>query len=243
MARTARRTFASLIGGVLLLLALGVALGVFIAQQPNAEALALQVRTERAALLQERQTLEAERTQADSQFNVAQRDLLIERAARAELEKLLESLQTELGRQQDQLAFLENLLPPGPQGSLDIRALDVQKQTDGLHYRVLLMRSGKNTKRFEGMLQFVGVGHCLDAAQVLEQRIVLQPLVAESALESGVALNAAQIEALRAPLRLDFAQFQRGQGLLAVPQGFALKSVTVRVLAGDIVLASKVVDL
>lgn len=240
MARTARRTFASLIGGVVLLLVLGGALGVFIAQQPSAEALALQVRTERAALLRARQTFEAERTQADSQFNVARRELLIERAARAELEKLLESLQAELGRQQDQLAFLENLLPPGPQGSLDIRALDIQKQTDGLHYRVLLMRSGKSTKRFEGMLQFVGVGHCIDAAQVLEQRIVLRPLVDEWAQESGAT---AQTKVLQAPLRLDFAQFQRGQGLLAVPQGFALKSVTVRVLAGDIVLASKVVDL
>ena len=240
MARTAGRTFASLIGGVLLLLVLGGALGVFIAQQPSAAALALQVRTEQAALLQARQTFEAERTQADSQFNVARRELLIERAARAELEKLLESLQAELGRQQDQLAFLENLLPPGPQGSLDIRALDIQKQTDGLHYRVLLMRSGKSTKRFEGMLQFVGVGHCIDAAQVLEQRIVLRPLVDEWAQESGATV---QTEALQAPLRLDFAQFQRGQGLLAVPQGFFLKSVTVRVLTGDIVLASKVVDL
>ena len=243
MARTAGRTFASLIGGVLLLLVLGGALGVFIAQQPSAAALALQVRTEQAALLQARQTFEAERTQADSQFNVARRELLIERAARAELEKLLESLQAELGRQQDQLAFLENLLPPGPQGSLDIRALDIQKQTDGLHYRVLLMRSGKSTKRFEGMLQFVGVGHYSDAAQVLEQRIVLQPLVSESAQDSGAAMNAAQLEGLHAPLRLDFLQFQRGQGLLAVPQGFFLKSVTVRVLTGDIVLASKVVDL
>ena len=243
MARTAGRTFASLIGGVLLLLVLGGALGVFIAQQPNAEALALQVRTERAALSQARQTFEAERIQADSQFNVARRELLIERAARAELEKLLESVRAELSRQQDQLAFLENLLPPGPQGSLDIRALDIQKQTDGLHYRVLLMRSGKSIKRFEGMLQFVGVGHRSDAGQVLEQRIVLHPLVSESAQDSGLALNAAKAEALHESLRLDFVQFQRGQGLLAVPQGFALKSVTVRVLTGDIVLASKVVAL
>jgi hypothetical protein len=38
-------------------------------------------------------------------------------------------------------------------------------------------------------------------------------------------------------------QFQRGQGLLALPPGFAPQSVTVRVLEGDIVLASKVVAL
>jgi hypothetical protein len=50
-------------------------------------------------------------------------------------------------------------------------------------------------------------------------------------------------EAHRAVLRLDFAQFQRGQGFLALPPRFTPRSVTVRVLDGDIVLASRVVAL
>jgi hypothetical protein len=56
-------------------------------------------------------------------------------------------------------------------------------------------------------------------------------------------IEAQQTEAQRAALRLDFAQFQRGQGFLALPPKFAPKSVTVRVLEGDIVLASRVVAL
>ena len=117
------------------------------------------------------------------------------------------------------------------------------------------MRSGKATKHFVGALQFVATGHCRGEVDASEQIIVLQPLLAEPAQDAlkgagaqsqqALAQQAQQqvLEAQRAALRLDFAQFQRGQGLLALPPRFAPKSVTVRVLEGDIVLASKVVAL
>ena len=44
-------------------------------------------------------------------------------------------------------------------------------------------------------------------------------------------------------LRLSFEQFQRSQGVLAVPSDMKVKFVTVQVLDGDIVLASRRVDL
>ncbi len=56
-------------------------------------------------------------------------------------------------------------------------------------------------------------------------------------------LWAQQNEARQTALRLNFAQFHRGQGLLAIPAGFVPTFVTVRVLDGDIVLASRVVAL
>ena len=204
----------------------------------EARQLQLQLRTESAALLQERSELELERARTVSPVEQAQRALLTERAARLELEKILVSVQSELGRTQDQLAFFEDLLPPGPHGALDIRAVDIEQHPEGLRYQVLLMRSGKATKRFVGALQFVATGHCRGDVEASEQMVILQPLLAEpaQAAEKGLGTQ-------RAALRLDFAQFQRGQGLLALPPRFAPKSVTVRVLEGDIVLASKVVAL
>jgi hypothetical protein len=231
------------LGGAALLFVLG---GLWVAcfrQGPGAEAQQLQLRTEHAALLQQRFELEAERTQVTSQFNEMQRALLTERATRLELEKILTNVQTELGRTQDQLAFFEDLLPPGPQGALDIRAVEIAQHAEGLQYRVLLMRSGKPTKPFVGTLQFIAKGYCRVAGVVAEQTIVLQPLLGGALQAQTQPLGAQQTEAQQVALGLEFAQFQRGQGLLALPPGFAPQSVTVRVLEGGIVLASKVVAL
>lgn len=256
-------------GGVLLFV-LGGLVAALMMRGTGTGAQHLQLRTERAALLQERSELEAERAQTVSPFHQTQRALLTERAARLELEKILANVQLELGRTQDQLAFFEDLLPPSPHGALDIRAVDIEQHAEGLQYRVLLMRSGKTTKHFVGTLQFVAIGHCRGDVDASEQMVILQPLLAEPlpvGSEELVAqsvhgksqpaepqrlntqqkmsqqIEAQQTEAQRAALRLDFAQFQRGQGFLALPARFAPKSVTVRVLDGDIVLASRVVAL
>jgi len=275
MVKVIRRARVWVVSGGVLLLVLGGLLVACVMQGPSTGAQRLQLRTERAALEQERSELEAERTQTSSQFNQAQRALLTERAMRVELEKILANVQLELGRTQDQLAFFEDLLPPGPQGALDIRAVDVRQHAEGLHYRVLLMRSGKAVKHFVGALQFVAKGYCRGDVDTSEQTVILQPLLGApaQAVQQGLveqsqlalAQQAAsqrgetqraqlqqaqaqrpevqQTEAQQAALRLNFAQFKRGQGLLAIPPGFAPTSVTVRVLEGDIVLASKVVAL
>lgn len=240
MVKVVGRAHAWVICGGVLLFVLGGLLVALVMQGTGAgvQQLQLQLRTERAALLQERSELEVEQAQTVSPFHQARQALLIERAARLELEKILASVQSELGRMQDQLAFFEDLLPPSPHGALDIRAVDIEQHAEGLRYRVLLMRSGKATKQFMGALQFVATGRCRGDVDAPEQMIILQPLLAEPAQDAEKGLGAQ-----RTALRLDFSQFQRGQGLLALPPRFAPKSVTVRVLEGDIVLASKVVAL
>jgi uncharacterized protein len=280
MVKVVGRAYVWVLSGGVLLFVLGGLLVACVMQGLGTGAQQLQLRTERAALKQERSELEAERTQTASQFNQVQRALLTERATRLELEKILANVQLELGRTQDQLAFFEDLLPSSPQGALDIRAVDVRQHAEGLHYRVLLMRSGKATKPFVGALQFVAKGYCRGDVDTSEQTIILQPVLAkplQAGQEGGVSQSphaltplaespgtqptgtqvqgtrpqgaqsqqaeSQQTESQQAALRLDFAQFQRGQGLLAIPPGFALKSVMVRVLEGDIVLASKVVAL
>jgi hypothetical protein len=275
MVKVVGRTSARVIYGGVLLFLLGGLVAALMIQGTGVVAQHLQLRTERAALLQERSELEAERAQTVSPFHQTQAELLTERAARLELEKILATVQLELGRTQDQLAFFEDLLPTSPHGALDIRAVEIEQHADGLQYRVLLMRSGKTTKHFVGTLQFVAIGHCRGDVDASEQMVILQPLLAEPLPVGSEGLvaqslhdksqqaepqrvntqqkmrqqvevqqtEAQQTEGQRAALRLDFAQFQRGQGLLALPPRFAPKSVTVRVLDGDIVLASRVVAL
>lgn len=240
MAKAVERLLVVPVGAALLLLSLGAVLGAFIAGGPSTDVVALRLHSERIALLQGRAELQAERTELDSQLSQAKHACLTERAARAELENTLIGVQAALGQSQDQLAFFENQLPPGPQGALDIRAIEIHKQADSLRYRVLLTQSGKATKRFLGALRFIATVRCEDEAQACEQQLVLQPLLAQAGL--GEASDA-RPEPVSGPLTLDFAQFQRSQGLLEIPARGVLKSVTVQVLEGGIVLASKVVAL
>lgn len=102
-------------------------------------------------------------SQAESRFLRAQLDtadgeIAVERAARQELEAQLRAAQEDLGRVRDRLAFFEQLLPPGPEGAVDIRGAEVQRDGQGLKYRVLLMRSGRGDAPFVGTLRFQATG-------------------------------------------------------------------------------------
>ncbi|NQW85565.1 MAG: hypothetical protein HQ450_16610 [Alcaligenaceae bacterium] len=265
MTKAVERLLVVPVGAALLLLSLGAVLGAFIVGGPSTDVVALRLHSERIALLQGRAELQAERTELDSQLSQVTLALATERAARTELENTLAGVQAALGQSQDQLAFFENLLPPGPQGALDIRAIEVHQQADSLRYRVLLTQSGKAKKRFLGALRFIATVRCKDEAQTCEQQLVLQPLLAqlpeaaeilpknlaqETTYQAQDQAQACSGEASRArpervsgPFALDFAQFQRSQGWLEIPARVVLKSVTVQVLEGAIVLASKVVAL
>ena len=90
-------------------------------------------------------------------LDAADGELVIERAARQELETQLRAPRPR-SAVRDQLAFYEQLLPPGPEGSVDIRGAQVERG-QGLRYKVLLMRSGRNGGApFSGALRFQAVG-------------------------------------------------------------------------------------
>ena len=228
-----------------LLATAGGLVGAFIAQRPDSEMLALQLRSERAARSQSFNEWEAQLQAAQRSTEHVQGDLVVERSARAELERNLVATQAELDRARDQLAFYEQLLPPGPQGSVALRAVDLQLQAGALRYRVLLMRSGKPGERFSGLLEFVAIGQ-QDGQEVTH---ILKPLLTAGQSPNGATVTGAQgtagggTDPAADALRLGFEQFQRSQGLLALPAGFAPQSVTVRVVEGSIVLASRRVDL
>jgi low affinity Fe/Cu permease len=226
--------------GAFTLIAAGLAAGIFLTQRSGSDALALQSRTQQALQAQIRVDLEAQVAEALARAQQVRNELTIEQAARAELEKSLTALQEELGRSKDHLAFYEQLLPPGPQGAIALRAVEFEKQSQALAFRVLLMRSGKPGERFNGRLQFVASG-LKDGKEVTA---VLEP---SQRLDTGTSKN--PLNTLGAAtqgedsLKLSFDQFQRSQGVLALPKDFQPTSVVVSILSGEIVLASRKVDL
>ncbi|MDF2864137.1 MAG: Uncharacterized protein K0S02_4409 [Achromobacter mucicolens] len=171
------------------------------------------------------------------QLDKADGELVIERSARQELETQLHAAQAELGRVRDQLAFYEQLLPPGPEGSVDIRSMQIDREGGGLRYKVLLMRSGRNGGTpFAGALRFQATG-------VLKGETVTVDLAPMQLKAETGPVTATGESLTAASLALQFDQYQRSQGILAVPDGFVPESVTVSVLEGETVRASRSVKL
>ncbi|MBZ1350435.1 hypothetical protein KZZ10_07225 [Alcaligenaceae bacterium LF4-65] len=224
----------------MLLIAAGAAAGIFFTQRPSAEDVVLHLRTERLAQATIRGELETQIREAQIRNEHLRNELTIERSARAQLEKNLAQLQVELGRSKDHLAFYEQLLPPGPQGSVALRAVELERNGANLNYRVLLMRSGKPGERVNARLQFVAAGMLGDKEteiSLLPRQAVPDPNAVSTGATPGVTPE------LTDSLKLSFEQFQRSQGVLAVPSDMKVTFVTVQVLDGDIVLASRRVDL
>jgi len=240
MLKSAGRTFFFWSVGALLLIAAGAAAGIFFTQRPGAEDVALHLRTERLAQAAIRSELETQIRDAQARAEQTRSELTIERSARAELEKNLGQLQVELGRLKDHLAFYEQLLPPGPQGSIALRAVELERNGLNLNYRVLLMRSGKPGERVSARLKFVASG--MVGEKEVEVNLLPLQAIPDQNVTSNTAAAAGSTDVADS-LRLSFEQFQRSQGVLAVPSDMKVKFVTVQVLDGDIVLASRRVDL
>ncbi|MDN3986171.1 DUF6776 family protein [Zwartia vadi] len=228
--------------GALLLIAAGIGAGVYLAQHSGPDALAIQLRTQQAAQAQLRMELEAKINDANARAQQIRQELTIEQAARAELEKSLAALQEELGRNKDHLAFYEQLLPPGPQGAIAVRAVELERQNQDLRFRVLLMRSGKPGERFNGRLQFVASG-MKDGKEMTAVLQSSQSVVVKNSNSNSPVNTLGAATQDQDSLKLSFDQFQRSQGVLAMPVDFEPTSVTVSILSGDIVLASRKVDL
>ena len=228
------RVFAGLLAGVLL----GGSAGYFYARQLYRPQDAVVISARQAEAQEESMRQQATQLRyVQGQLDAADGELVIERAARQELETELRAVQAEVGRVRDQLAFYEQLLPPGPEGAVDIRGVQIDRGGGGLRYKVLLMRSGRNGGTpFAGALRFQATGTLQGETVTVE----LAPLQVKA--ESGPVTNTGESTAA-ASLALQFDQYQRSQGVLALPEGFVPESVTVSVLEGETMRASRNVKL
>lgn len=173
--------------------------------------------------------------------------LQVEESTRRGLETGLQAMQTELGQARDSLAFYEQLMPPGPQGAISVRALDIERVGPHLKYRLLLMRSGSNGKSFLGSLQFLAKGRLGEQ----ETTVTLLPSLLSAAPESEApaalsdpgASTSVEADTGAELMAVEFTDFQRGSGILSLPPGFEPESVTVNVLEGRAIRTSRTVEL
>ncbi len=177
---------------------------------------------------------------SDSHRNVAalEGQLMVEESTRRGLETALRTTQEELGRARDAVAFYEQLMPPGPQGAIAIRALDVERVGPHLAYRLLLMRSGASDKPFQGSLQFLAEG--LRDGELVS--LAIHPTVQGPDDVKGAPPDG-QAAANDALLAVELENFQRASGVLALPADFQPQTLIVNVLEGRSIRATRRVEL
>lgn len=191
-------------------------LGMHAGDQDMIRAQQAQLAALQADLTQSRADLAATRSQTD-----------VQSASQRTLQDTMAALQQQLGQVRDQLAFYEQLIPPGPAGAVAIRAFDIQADGDQLRYRVLLTRNAPvDADAFKGRMRFVAQGQ----SQGKPVKIDLGPLSTS---------DAAATTATDGPLALAFDQFQRSTGVLQAPVGLQIQHIRLEILEGDTVRASQ----
>jgi hypothetical protein len=253
---------------LMLILALGAALGSGLYEWVRrAAGLAPQVSSSDAAvLLADRERLATEMQALQGRLNAADGRIEMERAAKDQLAAELRASQKEVGDLRNDLAFFEQLIPADPRmGQVSIRSAELEKQGTALRYRVLLMRSGRPSGEFKGVLQFSAVGTRAGTTATVDLQPLIEPVaaaVSKPATSAGSAVpgtpsasaatpviparptaSAAVTAPGGNPLALNFRQYQRAEGALSVPAGFVARTVTVRVLEGGAVRSQSTVNL
>ncbi|HUH41428.1 MAG TPA: DUF6776 family protein [Castellaniella sp.] len=175
----------------------------------------------------------AQTTADEAQARVAnlQGQLDIEAATRHTLESTLGKQQGELAQTRDQLAFYEQLIPPGPTGAIAIRAFDVHREGEFLRYRVLLSRNNAAGEAFNGRMRFMGNV----PGDANTGKIELSAAkVDEAPTGQGPSANSGND-----PFALAFEQFQRSQGVLQWPPGAGIQSVTLQIIEDGVIRATQ----
>jgi len=159
-------------------------------------------------------------------------ELSVAEAAKDHLAQELIASQEEVGRLRENLAFFEQLIPENsPPAGISIRAVTLAPQGDALQYRVLVMRNSDKTDDFTGTLRFVATGEQGgDSATIDLEPLATAPTSDGTNSRKGTGTG-------KAPVQLKFKQYQRVNGLLAIPAGFVPHTITVQVLQGKAVRA------
>lgn len=191
-------------------------------------------RAENQALRARIESLRAELSGVRTDLAALRSESEVQAGTQRALQNSNAELQRELGRTRDQLAFYEQLIPPGPAGAVAVRAFDIQVEGEFLRYRVLLTRNAApQADPFKGRMRFVANGRSQGKAVKIE----LSPPVAPAAGETAASAPGAD------PLALVFDQFQRSTGVLRRVPDLSIQSVRLEILEGDTVRASQDADL
>lgn len=156
----------------------------------------------------------AERDQAQSVANTAQTLLTTEKSAQEQLLAQKKQLEADVQALRDDLAFFEKLIPSSGAEGIAIRGLQAEMQGDRqLKWRILLIQSQRSAPEFKGNLEVVFAGS-------------LNGKSWSATLPAG-------------PKAIRFTQFGRFQGELEVPAQAVVKSLSVRVMDGNVIKATQ----
>lgn len=210
--------------------------------QREREQLLLQYQAEvKSTLLQEQINNQGLKNQLDQM----QTKSMLDQATLTRFTEEMARLQLELSERNEELVFYEEMLPPGPAGSISLRGVEVAREGQRIRYKILLSRNSDIDTPFKGRLQFQAKG-IVDGKEVsldlLPEQLTADNRLAEPAVDSSQGNNLKKRRA-NPTLALEFLRLQRSQGLLLLPEGFEPFEVTVRVLEGNNVRVSKAVIL
>lgn len=169
--------------------------------------------------------LTAERDKLQLDANTIESKQNIDHSMQKQLAEQVKTLTTENQKLKDDLAFFEGLMPSGTgTDGITVQNLKIEAQGPGqLRYRALVMQGVKNTKDFEGELQF-----SVNLVQAGKPVTMLFPDP-----KSGEA----------GKLKLSFKHYQRLEGVITIPDGATTKNVQVKVLERGVVRAQQAVNL
>jgi hypothetical protein len=177
-----------------------------------------QVRLENESLRAQLSTLQAQHHKAQSVANTADTLLMAEKVAQEKLVDQNRQLEADNQRLKNDLGFFEQLIPATGAAGISIRGLQAELQKPGeLKWQVLLIQAVKNPGEFRGQLELSFTG-----------------------LENGKPWTAPLASGAQ-PVALK--QYGRLDGLFAVPANVVVKSVTAKVLEGQVVRAVQTLKL
>lgn len=165
-----------------------------------------------SALADENQKIRQELEGVRANLVERERLLQVDRASQTELARTVAQLQVENAGLKEDLAFLRRLMSSGaqPEG-LGISDLRVEREgtTNQYHYRMLLTQGGQRKQDFRGRVQVIA-------------RVAQGPTVTALTFPNPDPGDTDAFE---------FRFYHKVDGRFAIPEGTALKSVEVRVLA------------
>lgn len=162
--------------------------------------------------------LSTERDKAQSVANTSESLLATEQSTQARLIAQVKQLETENRSLRDDLGFFEKLLPANAADGVSIRGLQAQVQGGNqVKWQVLVMQSSKASAEFQGHLDLTLTG-----------------------LRAGKPWTQTAHDVVK---ELQVKQYRRVEGLLDIPADVVLKSVSVKLMAGDLVKATQSVRL
>lgn len=152
--------------------------------------------------------LREERDQAQSIMNTSGSLMTAERAAQVRLAAQIKTLEAENRALRDDLGFFEKLLPATGGEGVAIRGLQAEVLPAGnqLKWQVLVIQPVKNAAEFKGRL--------------------------ELSISGTVAGKPWMTQLPEGPAPLQFRQYRRVEGMVDLPPGAVVKSVSAKVLEG-----------